>query len=252
MRIGLFVAMLGCLVVVCSGCGDGAGTASPPVANLRATPPAEVTEAASSGVVAPVHLKAEEPTTESPTRPSLNLHPEIVIRTSLGNIRVRLDREKAPRTTENFLVNYVERGWYANTIIHHVAPQIMIMGGAYLSDMNPKLTSAEIAERGILNEANNGLSNRRGTLAMARLADYEHSATSEFFINLASNDHLDYAQTEDGRLNGYCVFGEVIEGLEIADKIASLPAKPQAGVEGGARIPTEPVVILAIEQVGPR
>lgn len=252
MRIGLFVAMLGCLVVLCSGCGDGSGSVSPPVANLRATSPAEVTEAASSGVVAPVHLKAEEATTESPTRPSLNLHPEIVIRTSLGNIRVRLDREKAPRTTENFLVNYVERGWYANTIIHHVEPQSMIMGGAYLSGMKPKLTSAEIAERGILNEANNGLSNRRGTLAMARLADYEHSATSEFFINLASNDHLDYAQTEDGRLNGYCVFGKVIEGLEIADKIAALPAKPQTGGEGGARIPTEPVVILAIEQVGPR
>ncbi|MEE3368162.1 MAG: peptidylprolyl isomerase [Planctomycetota bacterium] len=176
----------------------------------------------------------------------------MVIRTSLGNIRVRLDREKAPRTTENFLVNYVERGWYANTIIHHVAPQNMIMGGAYLSGMKPKLTSAEIAERGILNEANNGLSNRRGTLAMNRLANYEHSATSEFFINLAENDHLDYAQTEDGRLNGYCVFGQVIEGLEIADKIASLPAKSQAGVEGGAQIPTETVVILAIEQVESR
>ena len=87
---------------------------------------------------------------------------------------------------------------------------------------------------------------------MARLADFEHSATSVFFINLASNDHLDYAQTEDGRLNGYCVFGKVIEGLEIADKIAALPAKPQTGGEGGARIPTEPVVILAIEQGGPR
>ena len=252
MRIGLFFAMLGCLSVVSSGCGDGSETASPLAANLPASPPAEATEEATSGVVAPVHLKAEEPTSESPTRPTLNLHPEIVIRTSVGNIRVRLDREKAPRTTENFLVNYVERGWYASTIIHHVEPQKMIMGGAYLSDMKPKLTSAEIHQRGIRNEANNGLSNRRGTLAMARIANYEHSATSEFFINLADNDYLDYAQTEDGKLNGYCVFGKVIEGLEIADKIASLPARPEAGAENGARIPTEPVVILAIEQVGPR
>ena len=142
MRIGLFVSILGCLFVAFTGCGDGSGPAAPPTANLPAAPVSDVTKEAASGVVAPVHLKAEEPTTESPTRPSLNLHPEIVIRTSQGNIRVQLDREKAPRTTENFLVNYVERGWYTNTIIHHVQPQNMVMGGAYLTGMNPKLTSA--------------------------------------------------------------------------------------------------------------
>ena len=242
MRIGFIgVSLLG-LLAVALGCGDGSGLGSaPPTANLKAPTEPATAPSAASATVGPVHLEAEEPTTESPTRPSLNLHPEIVIRTSLGDIRIQLDREKAPRTTENFLVNYVEGGWYADTIIHHVQPEKMIIGGGFLVDLEAKLTRTEIRS-----EANNGLSNRRGTLAMMRHPDYVHSATSRFFINLADNTEFDYSQTDDGSLNGYCVFGKVIGGLEVAEKIASQPTSQRREF---ARVPDEPVVIRAIEPV---
>ncbi len=156
----------------------------------------------------------------------------VLLETSKGNITIRLDQENAPKTTANFL-QYVEENFFAGTLFHRVIPGFMIQGGGMTSGMGRKDTHAPIE-----NEADNGLKNRRGTISMARTSD-PHSASSQFFINLKDNDFLDYrASTPDGW--GYCVFGEVIEGMDVVDVIA--------GVETGRSgmhqdVPVEEVLI---------
>jgi len=149
----------------------------------------------------------------------------VVLETSLGTIELELDAEKAPVSVENFLA-YVDAGHYDGTLFHRVIPGFMIQGGGFDASMKQKATRAPIK-----NEADNGLINQRGTVAMARTNDV-NSATSQFFINVADNGFLNHG----GRDFGYAVFAKVTSGMDVADKIAAVK-------RGAQDAPVEPVVI---------
>jgi cyclophilin family peptidyl-prolyl cis-trans isomerase len=155
--------------------------------------------------------------------------PVVSIVTSLGEIKVALRPDKAPLTVDNFL-KYVKAGHYANTVFHRVIPGFMIQGGGMDAKLNEKPTRPPVR-----NEAKNGLRNSRGTIAMARTND-PHSATAQFFINVKDNHSLDFGI----RGAGYTVFGEVIEGLEVVDKIVAVPTHNSGGHQN---VPDTPVVI---------
>lgn len=140
-------------------------------------------------------------------------NPQVEIQTNMGNIVVELNAKAAPKTVANF-INYVKSGFYKNTIFHRVIPGFMIQGGGFVSGLEEKDTNAPIAL-----ESKNGLTNQRGTIAMARTMD-PNSATSQFFINVANNNFLNADQAQDG--HGYAVFGKVISGMETVDKIAGV------------------------------
>ena len=165
----------------------------------------------------------------------------ITLHTNLGDIKIALNHEKAPVTAENFLT-YCKNGFYDNTIFHRVIDGFMIQGGGMESGMREKATNAPIK-----NEANNRLSNKRGTIAMARTSD-PHSATAQFFINVADNNFLDYRAKElHGREVvqewGYAVFGEVVEGMDVVDKIKGV----KTGNKGFHQdVPNEDVVITSV------
>ena len=158
-------------------------------------------------------------------------NPVVLIKTSKGDIKVELNKEKAPISVENFL-SYVNDGYYNGTIFHRVIKNFMIQGGGFTADMKQKPTKDPIK-----NEAKNGLSNAKGTLAMARTSVVD-SATSQFFINLIDNKFLDHG-TRD---YGYAVFGKVIEGMDVVDKIAIVPT-------GYQDVPTETITIESITLV---
>ena len=141
-------------------------------------------------------------------------NPVVLLETTSGDILVELYPDKAPETVANFL-KYVDNGFYNNTIFHRVIPGFMIQGGGLTARMQQKDTEAPIK-----NEADNGLKNDRGTIAMARTMD-PHSATAQFFINLVDNDFLNF-QAPSGNGWGYCVFGKVTEGMDVVDKIAKV------------------------------
>ncbi len=151
--------------------------------------------------------------------------------TSVGEIELELDSNKAPMTTKNF-VEYVNEGFYNNTIFHRVIPGFMIQGGGFTKEMKQKPTRAPIK-----NEADNGLRNLRGTIAMARTADKD-SATSQFFINVTDNAFLDYGQRDFG----YAVFGKVVKGMDVVDKIAQVKTE---NVGPYQNVPAKPIVILS-------
>lgn len=159
-------------------------------------------------------------------------NPQVVIKTNQGDITVRLFRDKAPITVENFL-GYVDSGHYSGTIFHRVIPQFMIQGGGFLPDMTEKATGEPIA-----NESRNRLHNVRGTLAMARTNDPD-SAAAQFFINQRTNLRLDWAPGREG----YTVFGEVLDGMSAVDFMASAPV---AEVAGHRDVPVEPIIIKEI------
>ena len=162
----------------------------------------------------------------------------VKLTTNLGTITLELDAEKAPKTVENFLA-YVKAGHYDNTVFHRVIKNFMIQGGGFEPGMNQKPTNAPID-----NEAANGLKNKRGTIAMARTND-PHSATAQFFINVVDNDFLDF-KAPSGSGWGYCVFGQVVEGLDVVDKIKSV----RTGNKGFHQdVPVEDVVIEKAEIV---
>ena len=160
----------------------------------------------------------------------------VKLHTNFGIITLELDQEKAPVTVENFL-HYVNSGFYDNTIFHRVIDDFMIQGGGLESDMKQKNTQAPIQ-----NEAANGLKNDAYTIAMARTADV-HSATSQFFINVANNGFLNY-QSATPQGFGYCVFGKVIEGQDVVDKIKKVKTGNAAGHQN---VPVEDVVIEKAE-----
>ena len=160
-------------------------------------------------------------------------NPVVVLHTSKGVVEVELFRDKAPVTVRNFL-EYVEAGFYDGTIFHRVIPGFMIQAGGYTPDMKPKKTRAPIR-----NEADNGLQNKRGTLAMARTPAV-HSATAQFFINLVDNDYLNH--TPDNF--GYAVFGKVTGGMDVVDGIAGVPTGRKAG---HTNVPHTPVLIQSAE-----
>jgi cyclophilin family peptidyl-prolyl cis-trans isomerase len=169
------------------------------------------------------------------------IDPMVVLHTSQGDVTIKLFQEKAPRTVENFLRGYAERGFYEQTIFHHVEPGQMIIAGGYTADLQRKPPRAPI-----YNESKNGLLNRRGTIAMIRDADAPHSATSEFFINLADNPDFDFKTTDEDDVPGYCVFGEVVQGMDVIDRIAQLPT---ASLGDFAKVPSPPVTIARIERL---
>ena len=161
-----------------------------------------------------------------------NTKPVIVLETSKGNIEIELDTENAPVTAQNML-NYVDANFYDGTIFHRVIKGFMIQGGGFTKDMDQKQTNDCIE-----NEADNGLKNDRGTIAMARTSD-PHSASSQFFINHKNNDFLNHtSKTPTGW--GYCVFGKVVNGLDVVDAIAEV-ATGNSGFHQD--VPVEAVVI---------
>ena len=162
----------------------------------------------------------------------------IKLTTNHGVIALELDAEKAPKTVANFLA-YVEAGHYDNTIFHRVIKNFMIQGGGMEPGMNQRKTSAPIE-----NEAANGLRNKRGSVAMARTND-PHSATAQFFINTVDNDFLDF-KSPSGQGWGYCVFGEVVEGMDVVDKIRAV----RTGNKGFHQdVPVDDVIIEKAEIV---
>lgn len=159
--------------------------------------------------------------------------PQVQLETSMGNIVIELNRDKAPETVANF-IGYVEDGFYDGTIFHRVIENFMVQGGGFDQDFQQKQTKAPVQ-----NEADNGLSNKRGAVAMARTND-PHSATAQFFINTVDNDFLDFkGKTPSGW--GYAVFGEVIEGMDVVDKIRKVETTMRGPHQD---VPAEDIVII--------
>tara|TARA_B100001057_G_scaffold206353_1_gene207102 strand:+ start:1404 stop:1913 length:510 start_codon:yes stop_codon:yes gene_type:complete len=159
----------------------------------------------------------------------------ILMTTTLGPMTLELDADIAPKTVENFL-SYVSNGFYDGTIFHRVINNFMVQGGGFTADMEQKATQAPID-----NEANNGLKNARGTIAMARTQD-PHSATAQFFINVQDNDFLNHTG-ENMQGWGYTVFGKVTDGEDVLDKIRCV----QTGSQGGHQdVPVEPIIIESV------
>jgi len=158
--------------------------------------------------------------------------PQVKLQTNHGDIIIELNSDKAPNTVENFL-SYVNDGFYEGTIFHRVIENFMIQGGGFTEDFEQKQTKAPIK-----NEANNGLSNIIGTVAMARTGD-PHSATAQFFINTVNNDYLDF-RGENGPAWGYAVFGHVIEGMDVVNEIRAVKTANKGPHQN---VPVEAVII---------
>lgn len=214
-----------------SGCGnnetEGGAAGDPAVTNARAVSarPQTGTRTAS---------QADRYAIDASNAPLVRLD------TSLGPIELRLDPQAAPITVQNFL-NYVQTGHYAETVFHHVEQGRLILGGGFAPDGSPRSTSMAIR-----NEADNGRKNKRGTIAMARDAAVIDSATSQFFINLQDAPHLDHAG-ETPEEYGYCVFGEVTKGLDIAEKISAIPMESQTVDGEQVEVPTRTVRIESVQ-----
>jgi cyclophilin family peptidyl-prolyl cis-trans isomerase len=208
--------------VIAGGCGHGGDGDTPP------------TTAISGG-------SAATPTTgesRDQAKSTASQHPVVVIETTLGNITVRLDAEKAYLTVDNFL-SYVNAGQYDQTIVHQVYKGQLFLAGDH--DVNYVEKPSRPA---VFNEAHNGLKNRRGTIAMARLPDSIQSATRQFFINVADNPMLDFKdRSVDGY--GYCVFGEVTDGMDVVDRIAEAPVHDTPDFD---RTPITAIVIKSVRQ----
>jgi cyclophilin family peptidyl-prolyl cis-trans isomerase len=205
------------LVVVCSLALAGCGSAE------DAPPTASITGGTAKGASEQVD----------------HLHPVVQLRTTAGEILLELDAKNAPVTVANFLA-YVDRGYYDGTVFHEVEKGFIVLGGGYDASLQEKPT--DFACR---NEAHNGLKNVRGTVAMARRPDVIDSSTSMFFINVADNKSLDY-KSDKAEEYGYCVFGKVIDGLAVVDKIA---ATPTSKVEDFPHMPTERIAIKSVRRV---
>ena len=200
------------------------------------TAPAKPAAKAPAKGAAPAKVKAAEaPASEADKGAS-----KVLIKTNLGDMTVELYPDKAPKTVENFLA-YVNAKFYDGTIFHRVIDNFMIQGGGFTPELRQKATRPAIA-----NEAKNGLSNSRGTLAMARTGD-PNSATAQFFINVVDNPRLDFTSEANGSTWGYCVFGKVISGLDVVDKIKAVPTGAQGPFKSD--VPTTPVVIEKISVI---
>ena len=184
--------------------------------------------AATETTAAPEAAPAPEPAKETDM---------VIIKTSLGDIKVKLAADKAPLTVANFLA-YVDAGHYNGTIFHRVINDFMIQGGGFDPNMRQKPTQAPIK-----NEAANGLQNKRGTLAMARTMVVD-SATAQFFINVKDNGFLDF-RAPTPQAFGYCVFGEVVAGMDVVDKIKGVRTGMKAGM---GDVPLDTVAIVAVER----
>lgn len=186
-------------------------------------------------------VSAELAQPASPARPVPDaMHPVVVIQTTLGDIKIVLDRENASMTVDNFL-SYVASGHYDGTIFHQVLKDYVIIGGGFTKDLVQKPTRSPV-----YNEARNGQKNVRGAIAMVRPPDQPHWGTCQFFINVTDNPNLDHEGETPDKF-GYCVFGHVApESMPVVDRIASVPVTDRPNFE---RIPIEPVVIKAIKRI---
>jgi peptidyl-prolyl cis-trans isomerase B (cyclophilin B) len=163
-------------------------------------------------------------------------NPVVVMETSMGTIKIELFEDKAPGTVKNFL-SYVDDKFYDGTVFHRVIPDFMVQGGGMEPGLKEKTTKGKIK-----NESANGLGNTRGTLAMARTPEPD-SASSQFFINLKDNGFLDRKQARDGV--GYCVFGKVVDGMDVVDKIAGVATGNRGGHQN---VPTNDVTIKTVRR----
>ncbi len=207
---------LACFLALGSLTGCGSDEASPPTASIKASEPA----------------KTERPKLD----PS---HPVVKVSTTAGDIVLQLDAEHAPVTVYNFLA-YVNSGHYDGTLFHDVDSGFIVLGGGFDASLQEKTTDLAIR-----NEAHNGLKNVRGTIAMARSPDVIDSSTAMFFFNVADNTILDH-KGEEAKDYGYCVFGKVIEGMDVVDKIAKAPTKK---VDQFERMPSERIAIQSVRRV---
>jgi len=212
-------------ILVVSGCGksgnsDSSGQNSPPPAAMGGGAASNQAGSDSSG--------------------SDPFHPVVQIDTTLGKITVQLDAEKAPLTVANFL-QYAKEGFYNGTIFHLVAKGDVVVGGGYTPDLKEKPTTRPP----VRNEAHRAMKNTRGTIAMVRRPDATDSATCQFFFNLADNPRLDF-QDQTPEKYGFCAFGQVIEGMDVLDKISMSPVEdlPDFPLK-----PVQPVLIRSIQQI---
>jgi cyclophilin family peptidyl-prolyl cis-trans isomerase len=208
-----------CLSLILSGCSSG--DKDLPTASLGA------------------EQSVATPSKPQPERQKFNPFPEVEIKTSAGTMRLKLDAEKAPITVSNFLF-YVNRGHYDGTLFHEVYRDFIALAGGFDEKLTPRR-----ADVSIRNEAHHGQKNLRGTVAMARPADGIDSATNQFFINLVDNASLDHVGTEPSQY-GYCVFGEVISGMEVVETIGKAEVRRTEQFESA---PVTPIVIESIRQV---
>ena len=195
--------------------------------------PIAVVLAAILSLVLYPHIKGDKAMNEATAA-----NPTVSLETTMGNITIELDMENAPNSSENFLA-YVDDGYFVGTTFHRVISNFMIQGGGITADMQDKPSKREPIE----NEAANGLKNDRGTLAMARTSD-PHSATSQFFINHADNEFLNFSsETMQGW--GYAVFGKVTEGMDIVDAIAQVPTGNKGGHQN---VPIDTITITGVSR----
>ena len=202
------------------------GFRAPATTETQSSKPSQAPQGTRPVQVPPLQAPADTPAAGNPV---------VVVSTSLGDITLELFKDRAPISVENFL-QYVRDGFYTDTVFHRVKPGFMIQGGGFPATMAEKPTRPPIQ-----NEATNGLSNRRGTLAMARLRS-ARSATSQFYINVANNTTLDHRGFGPDDF-GYAVFGRVLEGMEVVDKIAGVPTTTRDGMES---VPVTPVLIKSV------
>jgi len=171
--------------------------------------------------------------------PSAAPAPRVALHTSMGEIVIELAPDKAPATVENFL-GYVRDGFYNGTILHRVIDNLLIQGGAYTVDLQTKPTRAPIAL-----EPNNGLSNLRGTIAAARAPSTADSATAQFFINVVDNPRFDFSSDSSEFTKGFAVFGKVVSGMDVVDRIRLVPTQAQDPLPRD--VPVTPIVIERAE-----
>ena len=189
-------------------------------------------------VAASFAVSAQEAQPAPAAAPAAAASTKVRLNTNMGQIVIELNAAKAPKTVENFL-QYVKDKHYDGTIFHRVIPTFMIQGGGFNADMTQKPTRAPVE-----NEANNGLSNVRGSVAMARTMD-PHSAAAQFFINVVDNPNLNHVSKENGYTWGYAVFGKVVAGMDVVDAIKGVTTAPKAPLPSD--VPTSPVVINSAE-----
>jgi cyclophilin family peptidyl-prolyl cis-trans isomerase len=224
------------VLALATGCGGSDDTApAPPEGDSPTTSPQPADDS----------LQPVRP----PVEPESSENPRVEIQTTAGSITVTLDRKRAPRTVENFL-SYVDQEFYDGTIIHRVIKDYAILGGNYKMDGNSILLK-DAGGVGINNEAADGLSNKRGTIAMARDPEDADSARCQFFFNLVDNTSLDYSEPEDGvpvwQTAGYCAFGTVDgNGMTVLDDIAQ---KDVYSVEEMNEVPIETITITSIRRL---
>jgi peptidyl-prolyl cis-trans isomerase A (cyclophilin A) len=189
-------------------------------------------------LILPLTLLAQ---TAKPTPAAAVAAPQVLLHTSQGDITLELYPDKAPKSVANFL-QYVRDGFYDGTLLHRAIPGYLVQGGLYTRDLQPKRTRPAVAS-----EADNGVSNVRGTVAVARGAD-PNSGTSQFFFNLVDNRRLDFVGNQSGLTWGYTVFAKVIKGMDVVDKIAALPTHAQGPFAGD--VPTPLVLIESAHVIG--